>query len=156
MTTIDDPARTEISPGVAPRGMRLSTYKSIVRASALYDLIVTAPFVTPWTLTIVLGLVHDVHLHLGLPGIVPTFGPTHLLFAGLMGSVVVVWSLARLRLNVPILGRYDAAARFLFAAWQFFAVATGATPLILIFTAFEVVFGLLQVLPYQKEQARGG
>lgn len=90
-------------------------------------------------------------MQLGLPGGVPVFGPTHMLFAGLMGSVVVVWSMARLRLKLPVLGRYDAVARLLFAAWQVFAVAIGATPLILVFTVFEMVFGVLQALPYQSE-----
>lgn len=150
MTTIDTSA-----PAVPARAMRLETYRSIVRASALYDLVVTAAFMTPWTLTFVLGVIDYLHVQLGLPGGVPTFGSTHLLFAGLMGSLVVVWSIARLRLKLPVLGRYDAAARWLFAAWQVFAVATGATPLILVFTAFEVVFGVLQLLPYQQEQHDG-
>lgn len=157
MTTIDNPAHTQVPvPGAASsvpaRTMPLKTYNSIVRASAVYDLLVTSPFMTPWTLPLVLGLIDSVHLGLGLPGGVPTFGPTHMLFAGLMGSLVVVWSVARLQLKLPILGRYDAAARLLFAAWQIFAVAIGATPLILVFTAFEVVFGVLQVLPYRKDQ----
>lgn len=158
MTTIDDSAQAvaparDAAPSTTPSGgaMRLETYTSIVRASALYDLLVTSPFMTPWTLTLVLGLINELHVRLGLPGDVPVFGPTHMLFAGLMGSVVVVWSLARLRLKLPILGRYDAAARFLFAGWQVFAVAIGATPLILVFTAFEVIFGVLQVLPHRKE-----
>jgi len=131
--------------------MRLTTYKSIVRVSAAYDLIVTAPFMTPWTLTFVLGLIDELSLRLGLASGVPVFGPTHTLFAGLMGSVVVIWSLARLHLRLPILGRYDAAARFLFAAWQIYAVANGATPIILVFTAFEFAFGVLQALPYRSE-----
>ena len=159
MTTIDNsvPAGANVTgPAPAPsqrtRAMQLKTYISIVRLSALYDLIVTAPFMTPWTLTIVLGLIDALHVRLGLPGAVQMFGPIHMLFAGLMGSVVVVWSVARLRLKLPVLGRYDAAARLLFAAWQVFAVATGATPLILVFTVFEVVFGVLQVLPYQNEK----
>ena len=112
----------------AGRPMRQETYKSLVRVSAAYDLIVTAPFMTPWTLTFVLGLINDLGTWLGFAGGVPVFEPTHMLFAGLMGSVVVIWSLARIRLQLPILGRYDAAARFLFAAWQIFAVANGATP----------------------------
>ncbi len=159
MTTIDNtvPAGAPFT-GSAParnqriRPMTLKSFRSIVRWSALYDLIVTAPFMTPWTLTFVLGVIDTLHVDLGLPGAVQVFGPTHMLFAGLMGSVVVVWSLARLRLKLPVLGRYDAVARFLFAAWQVFAVTIGATPLILVFTAFEVVFGVLQALPYQREE----
>jgi hypothetical protein len=78
---------------------------------------------------------------------VPVFEPTHLLAGNLMGSVVVVWSLARLHLGLPILGRYDAVARALFATWQIYAVATGASPLLLVLTVFEVGFGIAQALP---------
>jgi hypothetical protein len=91
---------------------------------------------------------------LGLPGESPAFGISHLLFAGLMGSVVVVWSLARLKLDLAILGRYDALARLLFALWQIHAVANGATPLLLIFAVFEIVFGIAQALPMDRTGAR--
>lgn len=124
-----------------------ATYRAIVRTSATYDLVVTAPFMTPWTLAFTIDLFHQLHINLGLPGTFPVFEISHLLFAGLMGSVVVVWSLARLRLDLAVLGRYDALARLLFALWQVYAVANGATPLLLIFTAFEVGFGLAQALP---------
>ena len=126
-----------------------TTYKTIARTSAIYDLVVTSPFMTPWTLLLTLDVIHGLHTTLGLPGVVPTFGAIHLLFGGLLGSVVVVWSLARLHLNLAILGRYDALARFLFAAWQIFAVANGATPVVLIFTVFEIAFGVAQLLPYR-------
>jgi hypothetical protein len=126
-----------------------TTYKTIARTSAIYDLVVTSPFMTPWTLVLTLDVIHGLHTTLGLPGAAPTFGAIHLLFGGLLGSVVVVWSLARLHLNLAILGRYDALARFLFAAWQIFAVANGATPVVLIFTVFEIAFGVAQLLPYR-------
>jgi hypothetical protein len=128
-------------------------YKTIVRASAVYDLVVTAAFTTPWTLTLTLDLFQKLHTMLGLPGTIPGFEPTHLLFGGLMGSVVVVWSLARLRLNLAVLGRYDAAARALFALWQIYAVASGASPLLLAFTLFEIAFGIAQALPYRGDSA---
>jgi hypothetical protein len=130
-----------------------STYKTVVRASAAYDLVVTAPFMTPWTLVLTMDLFRQIQTGLGLPGSVPAFEATHMLFAGLMGSVVVVWSIARLRLNLAILGRYDAWARMLFALWQVYAVANGATPLLLIFTVFEVGFGIAQALPFGADQA---
>ena len=127
------------------------TYKTIVRTSALYDLVVTAPFMTPWSLDLTLHLFRQLHTAIGLPGTVPDFEPAHMLFAGLMGSVVVVWSLARLRLNLAILGRYDALARLLFALWQVYAVSIGASPLLLAFTVFEIVFGLAQALPHKGD-----
>ena len=127
------------------------TYRTIVRTSALYDLIVTAPFMTPWSLELTLDLLRQLHTAIGLPGTIPNFEPAHLLFAGLMGSVVVVWSIARLRLNLAILGRYDALARLFFALWQIYAVASGASPVILVFAAFEIVFGVAQALPHSGD-----
>lgn len=127
------------------------TYKTIVRTSAMYDLVVTAPFMTPWSLELTLDLFRQLHTAIGLPGTIPDFEPVHLLFAGLMGSVVVVWSIARLRLNLAVLGRYDALARMLFALWQVYAVASGASPLLLVFTLFEIVFGVAQTLPHKGD-----
>lgn len=62
--------------------MRADTFRAIVRASAIYDLIVTAPFMTPWSLMLAIGMIDYLHTSLGLPGALPTFGATHLLFAG--------------------------------------------------------------------------
>ena len=127
------------------------TYKTIVRTSAMYDLIVTAPFMAPWSLELGLDLFRQLHTAIGLPGTIPDFEPSHLLFAGLMGSVVVVWSIVRLRLNLAILGRYDALARMLFALWQIYAVASGASSLLLAFTAFEIGFGVAQAMPHNGD-----
>jgi hypothetical protein len=91
-------------------------FLKIVRASAAYDLVVTAAFVTPWTLSVLVSVVSVVHEGLGLPGLTPDLDVWQVLFANLMGSVVVVWSLVRLRLNLAVLGRYDMATRLLFAA----------------------------------------
>jgi len=126
-------------------------YKTIVRTSAIYDLIVTAPLMTPWSLEITLDILRQLHVAFGLPGTIPDFEPSHLLFAGLVGSVVVVWSIARLRLNLAILGRYDALARMFFALWQIYAVANGASTLILVFAAFEIAFGIAQALPHSGD-----
>lgn len=127
-----------------------AAYIRIVRASALYDLVATAPFATPWSFAFVAGVLGALHVNLQLPGawFVPDMMQT--LFACLMGSVVVIWSLARLHLGLPILGLYDAAARLLFAFWQLNAVWHGASYLILAFTAVELIFFVLQLLPYRR------
>lgn len=123
----------------------------IVRASAAYDVLATAAFVSPWSFALLLELLRSFHLMLGLPGQIPLFAPTHMLLANLLGVVVLVWSAVRLHLGLPLLGRYDAVARALFAVLQVYAVAAGASPLLLLFTAFEVVFGIAQALPYARD-----
>lgn len=70
-----------------------------------------------------------------------------MMLANLLGSVVVVWSLWRVRHASQRVGRYDALARVLFAVWQVYAVSQGASYLILLVTAMEIVFGIAQLLP---------
>lgn len=83
---------------------------------------------------------------------VPTLDITVMLFANLPGSVVVVWSLCRLRQPSRSIGLYDALARILFTVWQLFAVVHGASFLILGFTCFEVGFAIAQILPLNHPQ----
>jgi hypothetical protein len=123
------------------------TNMQIVRCSACYDLLMTAGFMTPWTAAWVFAGFATLSDTLGLNRPVPTLDVTGMLFANLLGSVVVVWSLWRLRQPSRRVGLYDALARVLFATWQLFAVAHGASFLILGFTVFEVAFATAQVLP---------
>lgn len=133
--------------------MQLPRYLKLVRVSAAYDLLVTWPFATPWTLTWLYAQLATTAHALQLPGVVHPLDATHVLFANLLGSVVVVWSLARWWAPSVQLGRLDAAARFLFAAWQIYAVAHGASAIVLGFTALELVFGVLQIAPVHRAEA---
>ncbi|NUT79081.1 hypothetical protein HNO86_28965 [Pseudomonas sp. C1C7] len=128
----------------------------VVRASALYDLIVTAGFMTPWTVVLVFEGFATLSSALGLERPVPALDATGMLLANLLGSVVVVWSLWRLMHASRRVGLYDALARGLFAVWQVYAVAHGASFLLLGFTVFEVAFGIAQVWPCRSELARDG
>ena len=134
--------------------MDADRYIKIVRLSALYDLVVTAAFVTPWTLALVHWVLTSLDTSLAIPGVMPPADALTTLFANLLGSVVVVWSLARLHLGLPLLGRYDAVSRLLFAIWQIYAMATGLSLVILPITAFEIGFGIAQALPV-RDNRRG-
>lgn len=72
-------------------------YRQLVRASGWYDLIVTAAFVTPWSFLALHGLMQQWSQALNLPGELPPFAPMHLLMVNLMGSIVCVWSVLRIR-----------------------------------------------------------
>ena len=122
-------------------------YGRIVRASALYDLIVTAPFATPWTFALLGAWLAGIDAALGLPGSIEAPEGLAMLMGNLMGSVVLVWSVARYRLGLPVLGRYDAVARLLFASWQIHALATGMSWVVLPFLAVEIGMGIAQSLP---------
>jgi hypothetical protein len=132
----------------------LPHYLRIVRASAWYDLLVTIGFATPWTFALIHHSLTDIVQTLGLPGAFPAFEPAHVLMANLLGSVVTVWALVRMRHTHQRLGRYDALARFLFAAWQIYAVTHGASTIVLGFTVFELLFGVLQILPIRQKDIR--
>jgi len=127
--------------------MHPTRYLSIVRASAWYDLLVTWPFATPWTFVWLYGQLAMLAQTLGLPGTLHPLDATHILLANLLGSVVVVWSLARILSPTIQLGRLDGVARALFALWQIYAFWSGGSAIVLGFTLFEVAFAVLQFWP---------
>ena len=124
-----------------------ASYLKIVRASAWYDLVVTIGFATPWTFTAIHGGLNALIGLLGLPGGLPPFAPEHMLMANLLGSIVTVWAILRLRDTQQRYGRYDAAGRFLFAAWQSYALVMGAHPILIGFLVAELAFGIAQLVP---------
>jgi hypothetical protein len=135
--------------------MNLSTYLKIVRASAWYDLLLTAPFATPWTFAMAHAQLSAINQSLG-GGALPAFSPFHVLFACLMGSVVLVWSVLRLSMRDARLGRYDGAARFLFASWMGWTLAATGAPLLWLFVLPEFAWGVAQWLPVAKAAAQDG
>jgi hypothetical protein len=130
-------------------------YRRLVRSSAWYDLIVMAAFVTPWSFTALHGLLSGLSQVLDLPGELPVFAPAHMLMANLLGSIVCVWSVLRIRDPQAVYGRYDAAGRFLFAAWQAYALLHGATGLLALFLVVELAWGIAQVLPVRQPAPAG-
>lgn len=130
--------------------MHPTRFLTIVRASAWYDLLVTWPFATPWTFVWLYGQLAMLAHAGGLPGTLHPLDATHILLANLLGSVVVVWSLARMLSPSVQMGRLDGVARVLFALWQIYAFLSGASAIVLGFTLFEVAFAVLQFWPVDK------
>ncbi|MEU1629461.1 hypothetical protein ABZ746_29920 [Streptomyces sp. NPDC020096] len=128
-----------------------SAYRRVVRASAWYDLVVTAGFATPWTYALLHGALSSLGGAFGL-GVLPALDPVQTLYANLMGSVVVVWALLRIVKPLPIHGLLDGIARTLFAMWQAYALAHGAMRLLWAFFAVEMVFGVVQLVPWWRNQ----
>ncbi|TPG74466.1 hypothetical protein [Pseudomonas arsenicoxydans] len=122
-------------------------YRRLVRGSAWYDLIVTAAFATPWSFAILHSGLTGLSQALDLPGTLPAFEPMHMLMANLLGSIVCVWAVLRIRDPQQVFGRYDAVGRFLFSAWQLYALLHGASSLLVVFLVFELAWGVVQVLP---------
>ena len=70
--------------------------RRIVRTSAGYDLIATASFMRPWTASATFQGFAALSGILNLDRPVPILDVNAMLFANLLGSIVIVWSLWRL------------------------------------------------------------
>src|SRR5690606_24448901 len=125
-------------------------YRRLVRARGWYDLLVTLVGVTPGSFMALHGVQQVIAGRRRLPGTLQPFEPMHVLMANLMGSIVCVWSVLRIVDPQQAFGRYDAVARLLFAAWQAYALAQGATALIGIFLVFELAWCVVQLLPVRR------
>lgn len=131
-----------------------SGYLRAVRASAWYDLVVTAGFATPWTYTVVHDALSKLGGGLGL-GTLPALAPMEMLYANLMGSVVVVWALLRIVKPLAVHGLFDGVARTLFASWQAYALAHGAPRWLWLFFVVEVSFGVVELAPWGRARRAG-
>jgi hypothetical protein len=124
----------------------LPAYIKIVRASAWYDVAVTALFATPWTFALLHRWISATNQLLGgvpLPG----FAPFHTLIACLMGTVVLLWSVLRLVEPSVRLGRFDGTGRFLFSTWMCWALLVTGAPVFWLFLVPEFAWGVLQWMP---------
>lgn len=104
---------------------------------------------TPVTLGLFWSALNGAHAATGLAPL-PELSTYAILFANFTGSVVIVWSILRIRLNDPKLARYDAIGRWLFSAWMINALLNGASPLIWGFLVIELAFAVLQSLPVRE------
>ncbi len=87
-------------------------YRRVVLGSAWYDLIVSAALVTPWSFAALHGVLMSMTQLFDLPGELPPFAPAHVLMVNLLGSIVCVWAVLRIRDPQALYGRYDAVGRF--------------------------------------------
>ncbi|MGV8934615.1 MAG: hypothetical protein ACOH1I_08330 [Gallionellaceae bacterium] len=117
-------------------------YRKLVRTSAIYDLLASAAFATPWSF-------HLVQQTLGAISPLPEFQPLHVFFVNLLGSIVVVWSLLRIWRPEPIYGLFDSCGRALFFSWQvYYLIVWNITPVVWLFAAFEFFFFVTQAYGY--------
>ena len=124
----------------------LFTYYRITRASALYDIFVTAPFATPWTFMLLYPQLSEMNVWLGGDPL-PPFAMLHILITCLMGSLVMLWSFMRLGEPTLALGHYDGIGRFMFSAWMVWALLQGGLPLVWLFLIPELLWGVAQWVP---------
>ena len=132
--------------------------RRLVWWSALYDLVVTTPFATPFTAPLIIRHLHALHTALGLGGTIPEFAPMHLFFVNLFGTVVVLWSVIRLLDPTPRYAAFDGAGRLLFSAWMaIYFWHYGGSGLLLLFLVPELAWGIAQLWGWARyrQHARG-
>lgn len=127
-------------------------YLRIVKAGAWYDVISTGLLTTPWTFSFMLSTLAQIHAALGLPGAIPTYQPLFGVFGNLLGSVVLVWALLRIRSPEVRFGRYDAACRWLYTVWMTFALLSGFSPILSLYIIPEIALGVGQTLPLRSSE----
>lgn len=131
--------------------MRSQTLVPAGRVGAIYDIVVTAAFATPWTAALVLGLLSDIHDGLRLPGAhMPDFDTSHLLFVTLFGIVVTMWGVVRVMRPVPLLIAADTVGRAVFALTFIWALFAGHSPVLVPLLVLELVFLVAQGLGVRK------
>ncbi|MGM9481467.1 hypothetical protein ACS5PN_09780 [Roseateles sp. NT4] len=118
-------------------------FQRVVWFSALYDFIVTAPFATPWSFEFNRDRLSVINQALGGQAL-PVFDVFQTLFALLMGSIVLVWAVLRLRGPTVQFGRYDAAGRVLFSLWMAWAWWQTGAPVLLLFMLPELSWAVAQ------------
>ncbi|AKQ63677.1 hypothetical protein A176_000589 [Myxococcus hansupus] len=119
--------------------------RRVVRGFAAYDLVITLPFLTPWTADWLLRTFREVHLSLSLGGEpMPAFTLQHVFFVTLFGVLAVIWALVRILQPTALHGAIDTAGRVLVSTWMVLALVQGASQVIGSFLVMEAVGAVVQ------------
>ena len=131
--------------------MRSQTPVRAGRVGAVWDIVATTAFATPWTAALVLGLLDDVHGRLDLGGEpMPDFATSHMLFVTLFGVVVTMWAVVRVMWPVPLLIGADTVGRAAFSTFFVWALLEGHSTILVAFLVPEVGFLIAQGLGVRK------
>ena len=147
--------RAPVQPTIPPMPrFSPASFRRLVRASAVYDILATAPFATPYTFAWDWAQLSDLNVRLG-GAPVPPFDVFATLVASLLGSLVLVWSALRLARPDVRLGRFDGAARLLFSGWMAWALHATGAPLLWLFVVPEFAWGVAQWWPVEPAADAG-
>lgn len=126
-------------------------YKTIVRSSAIYDLLLTTPFMFPVVALYLFGVFGGIGEAVGLTRVTADISPDALLWISLMASVVTTWSIIRIIYPERRFGLFDGVTRFVFSFWfVFYPVVYNTTELSYLLLAPELAWGVIQLWGYWK------
>ncbi len=116
------------------------TSSRVIRLCAGLDLVITTLFALPFISAQVLTLLFSINSWLTDAHSVPVFDPIHLLFVNIMGTLGVVWALARLAFPRDKFGWIDAWARLWVCVLLISYLVQPGVPVILsLFIATELI-----------------
>jgi hypothetical protein len=129
--------------------MKTCSFRSIIRISGIYDIVIMIPFAIPGVVAWTMYQISNIHNSLVLSGTVPEFSPMHLLFINIMAIVTVVWSVLRVINPNPLYGLYDTIARIFIAVIMLvYLVQYNVSEILWLFFTFEVAWAALQINGY--------
>jgi len=131
--------------------MQDASCTSIIRASAIYDLLLLTPFAIPGISLQIMQLISLTHQYFDLNGTVPLFTPFHLLFVNIMAAISVIWAI--LRINTPTVrfGLYDLTMRFCISVLMLiYILADDISALIWLFIIAELGWAIVQAYQCAK------
>jgi len=115
-------------------------------AGAVYDLVVTIGFATPFTAGLILELAGRAHDLFGVPGApAPELDPLALMFTSMFGTVVTMWAVARILRPEARFIAIDTVGRAVFSALMIWAVLNGQSATIVVFLIGEITWFTLQL-----------
>lgn len=127
------------------------SYLKLVKASAWYDILVTTVYAFPILVGLAINSFRDLHEALGAGGSFPEFEPLHYFMLNLMGTVITIWSIVRIRYNLAFLGLYDAYGRLFFSTWMlYYLVVHNISATMYLYLIPEVLWGVAQFWGYWK------
>jgi hypothetical protein len=119
--------------------------RAVLRFGAIYDLLVSLVFATPWTAALILDRLSDLHVWAGFAGQnLPSFDPMHLFFVSLFGTIVSLWAIYRLRQPTREALRLDTLGRIAFSSWMIFVLFNDGSRVMIAFLLLEVAWAIAQ------------
>jgi len=124
-------------------------YRSIIKASGIYDILILLPFAIPGVVELVFTLINKIHDDLALTGSIPEFSPYHFMFVNIMATISIVWAVIRVRNPSTLYACYDTVARLLIAVIMLiYLIYYDVTQIIWLFFVAEISWAILQINGY--------
>jgi len=129
--------------------IRSCSYRSIIKASGIYDILILLPFAIPGVVELVFTFINKIHDNFALTGTLPEFTPFHFMFVNIMATISIVWAVIRVIKPISLYACYDTVARLLIASTMLvYLLHYDVTQIIWLFFVAEISWVILQIYGY--------